>query len=176
MSVRRPASAITLTFLLLAGFFVLSAPYAQDGAPMPGGLPTTPPLAGSNSVSGLSIAQAKSGVWMADFDYFFTGDPYSASLAVELTPQPGAPLGPNGTEQYQTFLQQPRRGAHHVSVAIRYPGGELRTLKVTVTMRKEMFSPVVVANQSIDKVIDWPDFQTFIRNQQLAMATPEQNL
>lgn len=131
--------------------------------------------AGSNSVSGLKITQAKNGVWTADFDYFYTGDPRFASLAVELTPQPGAPLGPNGIEQYQTFLQQPQRGAHHESVAIRYPGGELRTLKVTVTMRKEMFSPVVVANQSVDKVIDWPDFQTFFRNQQLAMATPEQN-
>jgi hypothetical protein len=52
-------------------------------------------------------------------------------------------------------------------MAIRYPGGEQRTLKVAVTMRKEMFSPVVVATQSVDKVIDWPDFTTFVRNQLL---------
>jgi tetratricopeptide (TPR) repeat protein len=175
MSVRQPASAKGMAFLLLAGVFVVGSLYAQDTAQPPSGPPTAPPLAGSNSVSGLQITQARGSVWMADFDYFFTGEPRSASLGVELTPQPGAPLGPSGTEQYQTFLQQPQRGAHHMSVAIGYPGGEQRTLKVAVTMRKEMFSPVVVANQSVDKVIDWPDFTTFVRNQQLAMATPEQN-
>jgi tetratricopeptide (TPR) repeat protein len=164
-----------MAFLLLAGVFVVGSLYAQDSAQPPSGFPTAPPLAGSNSVSGLQITQARGGVWMADFDYFFTGEPRSASLAVEMTPQAGAPLGPNGTEQYRTFLRQPQRGAHHASVAIRYPGGEQRTLKVAVTMRKEMFSPVVLANQSVDKVIDWPDFMTFARNQQLATATPEQN-
>jgi tetratricopeptide (TPR) repeat protein len=165
-----------MAFLLLAGVFVVGSLYAQDSAQPPSALPTAPPLAGSNSVSSLQIIQARGGVWMADFDYFFTGQPPFASLAVELTPQPGAPLGPSGTEQYQTFLQQPERGAHHASVKIRYPGGQQRTLKVAVTMRKEMFNNFVVANQSIDKVIDWPEFTTYVRNQQLAMATPEQNL
>ncbi|MGO9932605.1 MAG: hypothetical protein ACLPV8_12440 [Steroidobacteraceae bacterium] len=38
-----------------------------------------------------------------------------------------------------------------------------------------MFSPVVVASQQIDKVIEWPDFQTWMRDQQVAMAAPEAN-
>lgn len=92
MPVRQPASAKGMAFLLLAGLFVVGSLYAQDGAQLPGGPPTGPPPAGNNSVSGLQITQARGGVWMADFDYFFTGEPRFASFAVELTPQPGAPL------------------------------------------------------------------------------------
>jgi predicted negative regulator of RcsB-dependent stress response len=92
-----------------------------------------------------------------------------------LTPQSGSPLGPNGVEQYQTFLPRPQRGAHHASVEIRYPGGQQRTLKVAVTIRSQMFSPLVVSHQQIDKVIDWPDFQTWFRDQQIAKASPEDN-
>jgi hypothetical protein len=38
-----------------------------------------------------------------------------------------------------------------------------------------MFSPVVVASQQIDKVIDWPDFQTWMRDQLMAKASPDDN-
>jgi tetratricopeptide (TPR) repeat protein len=175
MTVRQSTGAMRMTFSLLAGFFIAGSLCAQENAQPSNGVPTAPPLAGSNSISGLKVSQAGNGDWMADFDYFFTGEPRFASLTIELTPQPGAPLGPGGTEQYQSFLPPPQRGAHHASAPIRYPGAEQRTLTVAVVMRKESFSPVVVANQSANKIIDWPDFQTTVRNQQLAMSTPEQN-
>jgi tetratricopeptide (TPR) repeat protein len=148
---------------------------AQSNAEKPAGAPQPPPLAGKNSVSGLHVEQTKAGVWTADFDYFYTGEPPYAALAVELIPQSGAALGLGGVEQYQTFLQRPQRGANHASVEIRYPGAQQRTLKVAVTIRSQMFSPDVVARQQIDKVIDWPDFQTWIRDQQIAKAAPEDN-
>src|SRR5271163_1083322 len=173
MSARRPVTVVGLFFLLFMGY-PLGSFQAQTNA-QNSTSPSEPPLGGSNSISGLHVDQTKAGVWMAEFDYFYTGDPPFAALAVELTPQSGSPLGPNGVEQYRTFLQRPQRGAHHTSVEIRYPGGQQRTLKVAVTIRSQMLRPLVVAHQQIDKVIDWPDFQTWIRDQQIAKASPEDN-
>lgn len=109
MSVRGPASVIGISFLLLTGLFVLGSLHAQDSAQPSSGPSAAPPLAGTNSVSGLQITQAKSGVWMADFDYFYTGEPPFASLAVELTPQPGAPLGPNVSRSWPPSGAMARR-------------------------------------------------------------------
>ena len=175
MSVRRPATAIAVSFLLVTICVCPGSLRARSGAEYPDGSPKPPPLAGANSVSGLNVDQKKAGVWTAEFDYFYTGEPPFAALAVELTPQSGSQLGLGGVEQYQTFLQRPQRGTNHASVEIRYPGAQQRTLKVAVTIRSQMFSPVVVASQQIDKVIDWPDFQTWIRDQQVAKASPEVN-
>jgi tetratricopeptide (TPR) repeat protein len=174
MSARRPPTVVGLFFLLFTGYYSLGSLHAQSNVQNTTS-PPEPPLAGSNSVSGLRIDQTKSGVWMAEFDYFYTGEPPFAALAIELTPQSGSPLGPNGVEQYQSFLPRPQRGAHHARVEIRYPGGQQRTLKVAVTIRSQMFGPQVVAHQQIDKVIDWPDFQTWFRDQEIAKASPEDN-
>jgi len=174
MSARRPPTVVGLFFLLCTGCWSLGSLHAQSNVQNTTN-PPGPPLAGSNSVSGLHIDQTKAGVWMAEFDYFYTGEPPFAALAIELTPQSGSPLGPNGVEQYQSFLQRPQRGAHHTRVEIRYPGGQQRTLKVAVTIRSQMLSPLVVARQQIDKVIDWPDFRTWFRDQQMAKASPEDN-
>jgi len=175
MSARRSATAIAVSFLLATICVSLGSLRAQSSAENPAGSPKPPPLAGTDSVSGLHVDQKKAGVWTAEFDYFYTGEPPNAALAVELIPQSGSPLGLGGAEQYQTFLQRPLRGANHASVEIRYPGAQQRTLKVVVTIRSQMFSPVVVARQQIDKVIDWPDFQTWVRDQQVAKASPEEN-
>jgi tetratricopeptide (TPR) repeat protein len=175
MSPRRPSTAIGVSVLLATFCVSLGSLRAQSNAPNPAGPPKPPPLAGTNSVFGLHVDQKKAGVWTAEFDYFYTGEPPYAALAVELIPQSVSPLGMGQTEQYQTFLQRPQRGANHVSVEIRYPGTQQRTLKVAVTIRSQMFSQDVVARQQIDKVIDWPDFQTWIRDQQVAKASPEEN-
>jgi len=175
MPAQRPVTIIGVSFLLLTGYVSLGSLHAQSNPQNATGPSEPSPLAGSNSVSSLHIDQTKAGVWMAEFDYFYTGDPPFAALAVEVIPQSGSPLGPNGVQQYQTDLQRPQRGAHHASVEIRYPGGQLRTLKAAVTMRSQMFSPIVVASQQVDKVIDWPDFQTWFRDQQIARASPDDN-
>ncbi|MDP9082319.1 MAG: hypothetical protein M3N50_00910 [Pseudomonadota bacterium] len=174
MSARRPATAIAAFFLLGTICLPLGSLHAQSNAENPvGGKPA--PLVRTNSVSGLHVDQKKAGVWTAEFDYFYTGEPPYAALSVELTPQSSSPLDRGGFEQYQTFLQRPQRGANHASVEIRYPGAQQRTLKVAVTILSQMFSPVVVARQQIDKAIDWPDFQTWMRDQQVAKSSPEEN-
>ena len=175
MFIRRTATSIGTSALLISLLVLLDSSSAQSEAQNSTAPSASGPLAGHNSVSGLQLNQTKAGAWKAEFDYFYSGDPPSAALAVELTPQSGSPVGPNGVEQYQTFLQRPQLGAHHASVDIRYPGGQLRTLKATVTIRSQMFSPIVVASQQIDKVIDWPDFQTWMRNQLIANTSTEDN-
>src|SRR5215469_14930175 len=102
------------------------------------------PLPGKNSLSRFEVKQS-SGLWIADFDYFFSGDPYSASLDITLTPEPGSPLGSEGLEQYETYLAPPQRGEHHATVEIRYPG-QLKTFEVAITMRQEMFSKEILAS------------------------------
>jgi tetratricopeptide (TPR) repeat protein len=175
MSTRRAVTVLGVSFILLTSFMALGLLHAQSNAQNAASPPEPSPLAGNNSVTGLHVDQTKAGVWMAEFDYFYTGDPPFAALAVEVTPQTGTPPGPNGVEQYQTFPQRPQRGSHHASVEIRYPGGQMRTLKAAVTMRSQTFSPVVVASQQVDKVIDWPDFQTWLRDQQIAKVSPDDN-
>lgn len=174
MSRRRPASAIAIYFILTICIFGGSL-RAQSGAD-PAASTKRAPLAGTNSVSGLHVDQMKPGMWRAEFDYFYTGEPPFAALAVELIPQSGSPLGPAGLEQYQTFLPRPQPGANHASVEIRYPGAQQRTVKIAVTIRSQIFSPVVVAREQIDQVIDWPDFQTWILDRQAAKSSPQENL
>ena len=164
-----------MSVLLLAGYALVGTSHARADAQTASSPSAPPPLAGANSVTGLSVQQAKPGVWTVDFDYFYTGEPLSAALAVELTPQRGAPPAPQEAERYQTFLPHPVRGTHHARAEIRYPGGQQRTLGVAVTMRRQMFSPDVVASQRMDQVIDWPDFQTWFRDQQIAKVSPEDN-
>jgi tetratricopeptide (TPR) repeat protein len=174
MSVRRTVVVASILLLPLAGL-VRGQPQPPPSPEFPPAPATeTSPIAGQNAISELKVERG-SGTWKADFDYFFTGDPRSAALDVTLTPQPGAPLGPAGLEQYQTFLPRPERGAHHASVDFRYPGNPLRTLKVTVAMRSEMFSKVILASAQVDQVIDWPDFQTWTRDQLIATASPQDN-
>ena len=175
MSARRPATAITVSILLVLISVSFGPLRAQSNAQNAAGSPKPPPLAGTNSISGLQVEQNKAGVWTAEFDYFYTGEPPYAALAVELIPQSGSPLGLDGVEQYQTFLQRPQRGANHASVEIRYPGAQQRTLRVAVTIRSQIFSSDVVAREQIDKLINWPDFQTWIRDQQVAKASREEN-
>jgi hypothetical protein len=100
MSARRPATAIAVSFLLATICVSLGSLRAQSNAENPASSPKPPPPAGTNSVSGLHVDQKKTGVWTAEFDYFYTGEPPYAALAVELVPQSGPPLGLGGVEQY----------------------------------------------------------------------------
>ena len=176
MSSRRPVILMGILFVLLLGYLYvaflqpqISARYAMRAAAGPA------PLAGKNAVSGLEVKQGKGGAWMADFDYFYTGQPRFASLRIQLIPQPGASNDAHALHRPDTFAPSPQRGAHHVSVPISYPGSEGSTRQVTVTLRNLAAHDTVIASQQIEQVIEWPNFQTWIDNQELARNSPEQN-
>lgn len=163
--------------LVFAAGWMLRGSWPQMRTPAAATRPSSSaPLPGKNTVSALEVKQSQPGRWTADFDYFFTGQPYSASLSIDLTPQEasaGQMLAPPNT---QTELPSPQRGAHHVTFPIAYPGGALQTLQVKAVMRDQMFGKQVLASQQVDQVIDWPDFQTWAMDQEIANSSPQQNL
>jgi hypothetical protein len=150
MSSRRPVFLMGILLVLLLGWMYRASFQPQfSGVP---GRPAEPaPLPGKNTVSGLEVKQDKGGAWRVDFDYFYTGEPRLAALRLELLPHPGISPGPRALQQWGTFVPFPQRGAHHVSVAINYPGREGYTQQAAVTMRRSTLGDEVIASQQIDQ-------------------------
>jgi tetratricopeptide (TPR) repeat protein len=167
---------IPLLLVLSAGA-ALSQSYSYAQAPTGPSAPAqSAPLPGQNAVSGLSVKQGVSGAWTADFDYYYTGAPHLAALRIDLLPQATASNSPEYSERWMTFLPSPQPGSHHVSATIAYPRGQGTSHQVVVKLLRELLGDEVIASQPIDKVIDWPDFQTWVRDQQVAHNSPENNL
>jgi tetratricopeptide (TPR) repeat protein len=167
MSSRRTVILMGVLLLLLAGYF--SPPIPTGMAPPPS-QPSVLRLAGKDAISGLQVRQTVSGVWTAEFNYFYTGSPAAALFIVELTPATGAP------GMFDTFSGNALRGTHRQSVKIQYPGIAGQTLGVTVFMRSPRNGMTTVASQHLDKIMDWPDLQTWTVNQQIAAFSPQDNL
>jgi hypothetical protein len=70
-SSRRPAVLMGILLLLLSGYLAQSHFYGQLTTSR--ALPAR--LAGQNSVSKFKVQQDKAGLWLADFDYFWNGEP-----------------------------------------------------------------------------------------------------
>jgi hypothetical protein len=86
-----------LLLLLLCYFGQLLLEIQDSARPM---LPAEPAiLPGRNSVTQLTITQDKPGVWTASFHYFYTGDPRSAALRIDLIPQTAASNDPVAAER-----------------------------------------------------------------------------
>jgi tetratricopeptide (TPR) repeat protein len=144
---------------------------------------------GKNAVTNLVVKQGRFQTWTADFDYFFTGDPCSAELILELTPEHAAPLDARFANPYVNQISLTERGAHHVSALIHYPLSAQRTTRVNVLMRgyrpvtdeQQAVVParlvqVTLDSQEVARTIDWPDPVTASRNENLAAHSPEENL
>jgi tetratricopeptide (TPR) repeat protein len=171
-SSRRPAVLMGILLILLSGYLAQSHFNGQLTAS-----PALPaPLAGRNSVSKLEVRQDKAGLWVADFDYFYTGEPRVCLLQIELLPHVESANDIPGFSRQSTFVALPQRGAHHARVRIQHPGSELTTRQVAVTLRDQLQAKRVIATQQIDQVIDWPNLTTWVQSQQLSGSTPEQNL
>jgi tetratricopeptide (TPR) repeat protein len=52
----------------------------------------------------------------------------------------------------------------------------MTTRAVAVKLLRDLMGNEVLASSQIDRVIDWPDFQTWARDQMLAQRSPENNL
>jgi tetratricopeptide (TPR) repeat protein len=177
MPIRRLVFLVLGTALaLFVGFHYGSDFYPQLQAALHH-MPAQPkPLEGRNSISNLTVRQTRPGVWTADFDYYYTGEPAWAGLRIDLGGASGSSTGSVAPESLQTALPRPQRGAHHLSHQINYPHVQTETQQVTVKLLKEISLDNVLASQQVRQLIDWPDIPTWIRNLQLANATPEDNL
>jgi tetratricopeptide (TPR) repeat protein len=171
-SPRRPVVLMGVFLVLLLGYLFQTQWYPlvdRYSAPRP-----PAPLAGQNSVSKLEVEQNAMGSWTADFDYYYTGEPGGSVLLIELLPH--SAIGPTGVPQPSTFVSMAERGAHHRSMPIAYPGSEQTTRQVAVTLRDPQHSFAALATQQIDKIMDWPNWETWYRNEQMARSTPAENL
>ena len=176
MPSQRPLILAAILIALLLGY-ALRSNFSRPEASFRQTIPPSEltPLPGKNSISGLTIKQDKHGAWRAEFDYYYTGEPKFAALRIELAPSLGSSIGPIGSQRRDTYLPAAQRGQHHVSAAIAYPGGEQTTRQISAKLLRSMTGDQVIASQEIDKVIDWPTFQTWIQQQQMAQSSPESN-
>jgi len=142
------------------------------------GKPSGPlaPLAGKNSVSDLKVTADANGLWTADFDYFFTGEPRAVILRVDLLPRPTAEPQAQAYENRRTFIPPPQRGAHHVTVQINYPGSQFSTKQVVAALREPLPAETILASDTVEQPIEWPNFATYIQNQSFARDSPRDNL
>src|SRR5262249_40474518 len=129
---KRPTILMGVLLLLLLAYLVESRFSAWFGPNHTPAMP--PPLTGKNTISNLDVHQDRNGLWMADFDYFYTGEPLSAMLYIELPAQPN-PSDGNRTGSLRfsnryTDAGLPHRGSHHLSAKIAYPGSEQTTRQV----------------------------------------------
>lgn len=143
------------------------------GYPVHSGDPA--PLAGTNSVSSVQINLVNGGVWRVDFDYYFAGAPTYAALIIVLIPKTGSMNAPGKHYRWETEMEPPKWGAHHASATLIYPGGEGTTESVDVQMLTQLAGGTVIANQKIDQLIHWPNYSTWIRDQEVAQNSPKEN-
>ena len=173
MSSRRTLILMATLLLILGAYFAMQL--IPTGPSFPSmSSPRVRALAGKDSISGLKVEQTASGAWKAEFNYFYTGAPPDAQLIVETTPAAGSQF--LGSPLFDTFPRIPQRGSHHLSIEIRYPGAQGRTVRVTALMRSRLHSSGVVLSRELDQVIDWPDVQTWSIDQLVAARSPEENL
>ena len=163
--------------LVLSAGLALSHSYAQVLS-----MPATPsagqtlPLPGQNSVSHLNVTRETNGNWKADFDYYYTGTPLYAGLRIDLAEPVDNSSDPFESQRWMTHLPPPQPGFHHVSATIAYPRSQGTSREVVVKLVNLQPGYDVLASLRIQKDIEWPDFETWIRDQQLAHSPPEDNL
>lgn len=177
MSIRRAVVMVLGATLSLAIAFHYGSDIYRQFATSMRPVPAEPkPLPGKNSILNLVVRQTAPGVWMADFDYFYTGEPAWAGLRIDLGGASGSLTGSIGPESLQNTLPRPERGAHHVSHEISYPRAQIETRLVTAKLVRQITLDDVIVSQQISQRIDWPDYGTWIRNKQLALGTPRDHL
>jgi tetratricopeptide (TPR) repeat protein len=184
-----PNRLVALAGVLLATLMFSAVPVCAQAPVFGAGVPfspaQTPPLPGNNSISGLVVKQDADDIWYAEVDYYYIGVPRGAWLMVELDPPDdhqsatGAQVSRNGV-----MITDLARGKNHVRRSLGYPVSPVSadaerqtvTRHVVATIFEPGPTPSVSARQSVDAVIEWPDYQTYYQNYMLARQSPAENL
>ncbi|MFO1401322.1 MAG: hypothetical protein U1F30_08950 [Steroidobacteraceae bacterium] len=174
---RRSRMLMGILVLVVVGAVALKF-HGPGGEPTsPANLPVLAPLPGRNAINRLTVTQNPAGSWVAEIDYFYTGEPAELELRLELTPQAGASSAGFSADGYLTDLGEATRGRHHQTVDIRHPGYDVPTINVkAVLFRRGATQEHVIATQEVDQRIDWPNTATYALAQQIAYQSKEENL
>jgi predicted Zn-dependent protease len=175
---RRPAILMAALLVLIAGYIFrpdwLSTPSTYP-APV---APQEAPLAGTDSLSNLVVKQNSAGLWQADFDYFYTGEPRIVQLLIRLPGNPDEPSNENTQAWQPTLVPVVKRGAHHATAVIAHPSNSFQgiTRQVVVDMVDRARGATLVATTRTDQVIDWPDWMTWTMQREISQRSPQENL
>ena len=179
MATKRMRSPVLLAWLFCGS--LAGVALAQSQPPVPGypiQIVPPPPLEGKNSISGLKAYQDENGLWRAEFDYFYTGEPRGIILIVELDPGPKMTAGANVLSG--SMVLEPLRGQNHANVSIAHPGMQKTSLQVSQQVVATMYGPRTteppIAQQQIDKKIEWPSAASYAAISRLARRSPKENL
>lgn len=173
MTPKRPAILMGILLVMVLGY--ISKPVWEPrlfGSSMPG-QSQEPPLPGKNAVSGLDVQRDANGLWMASFDYYFTGAPQGAYLVVEMRSSAGLPNNAPARGPTSTYVPgRLERGKHHVTVEIRHPGGEAANTKEVMAWFMGGATPI--ASQQIQRSIEWPSWQSWALDRELATKSTDE--
>lgn len=130
-----------------------------------------PPLAGKNTISALNVHKNEQGVWILEFDYFYTDLPRFANLQVVLPERLGVQ-----TDVESQFINV-KRGSQHVSTVLQRPYKSNVSVDDGITTRQVVVKFVqggqTLVSAHIDKVIEWPNWRTWVLNKELDGKTNE---
>ena len=168
MSSRRPLVLMSVLLLLMSGYFYKTRwQYHYTAEP--------PTLPGKNALFGLTVTHGKDG-WVADFDYFYVGEPQPVGIEILLLPDLNTTVDATTRRSPVTFISTAQRGTHHVRIGILHPGQEGSSRQVIARLKRYLNGNEILASQIVDQAIDWPKYQTWILNQTISAKTPEENL
>lgn len=160
---------LLLVLVLILGYVVHPIiPSLSNGQSSP---KVEPPLAGKNSISALKVHQNAQGEWVLEFDYFYTDMPRFANLTVELPEQLSSQ-----TDIESQYLNV-KRGNQHVSTVLRRPHKSNVSVDEGITTRQVLVKFVqggqTLTSAHLDKVIEWPNWRTWVLDRELAGKTNE---
>lgn len=175
MSAKRPVVLMAILLALIGAY--VASPMLRDHQlatrfdPDPSGAPrgTPAPLPGSNSISGLVVAQQPDGRWLASFDYFYTGAPFGAVIYVAQVVNDGKS---KARTDWRVSTATALRGAHRYTAYVNNPNPyEMYTTIQVFAKMDEARDKVVKA--IVDQRIQWPDPVVVEVEKALAAGTPE---
>ncbi|MEX8506609.1 tetratricopeptide repeat protein [Leptothrix ochracea] len=173
---RRPFVLFAILVSLTVGYVAYGIREANSNPPMvvfnpPIPPSAEPPLAGTNAISHFTV-QRKNGSWTAEFDYFYTGSPPAAQWRITQFTEVGA----DPSQGRMAFMpMKVERGAHHISIDMQHPGESAIVIQqVTVEMVGAMNQ--LSASQTIRQPMEWPSWQVWFRDRNLASKSNDELL
>lgn len=164
MMQKRTISLLAVMLILLCGYLGNWLWQRYNAPPPP---IVQQPLPGKNNISSLDIHQDQSGRWIAEFDYFYTGQPDRAYIRIDAI-----------NEEKKDLAKPPfnpiraARGSHHVSREIRRPFVVEQTSTAQVVVQLISRTKTIAVQRS-QKNISWPNIHIWALIEEFAKKSPD---
>jgi tetratricopeptide (TPR) repeat protein len=129
----------------------------------------------ANTIKSLDVRRDANGLWQAQVEYSWRGEPSPAYLVVELQQEPSV-TNPAIAGSLVSAHVPAQRGDQSARIEINRPAGvpgPLTTVKVLAHLKVRNEN---IASQTLALRIDWPDLHSWLANRQFVGKTNEQLL